>query len=365
MAQTHRAQYIDDLQRRHNIVIRFLKPEIAKYLEMDHEILKQISIEIDNDPEMKSYNLPSLRDLVDDLHSSVVEELDVAKTVQQQGRGQRIYSRQEMISFNGQKNILNIHVPGAGLYASDSEVMVQDLIFGVKPFQEFDQYKEIYPDLYRVVSEKVAEMWVEEAFFKSGFFHADLHQGNLLAFYGDNKVTLNILDFGMTGQLTQQLRESALLLALGIKLDRADLIAEHFLKLGTMSNPEINGPKLSSLVQSRIDRMTIEPGLGGSLEAWTAWALDLGLELHYEFLKLNRGLTAIEGLLSDSKSTLSIQQLAQRVALRNKSYVTRLLLQEPQMRWADYGKIAFSIFDESEPQKRSSGAGLRCEAFFQ
>lgn len=87
MAQTHRAQYIDREGNRKSIVVRFLKPEIEKYLDMDHEILKVIANEIDTDAELKEFNLPSLADLVEDLHSSVVEELNVSTTVMQQKNG--------------------------------------------------------------------------------------------------------------------------------------------------------------------------------------------------------------------------------------------------------------------------------------
>lgn len=365
MAQTHRAQYLDEAKERQSVVIRFLKPDIEKYLEMDHQILKIVSAEIDTDPELKEYNLPPLADLVEDLHDSVVEELNVQATLAQQKTGQKIYSRSAgVVSFNGQKNLLRFQVPDARMYSNQSDVMIQELVYGKKPTKEFQLYKEIYPDLYRAISEKIAEMWLEEAFFKSGFFHADLHQGNLLASYSDHEMTVAILDFGMTGQLHTQLRESALLLALGIKLNRADLIAEHFLKLGKMNNPNVKGSELSRRVQSRIDQMKIEPGLGGSLEAWTAWALDQGLELEYEFLKLNRGLTAIEGLLSDSKSMITTERLAERIALKNKAYVTRLLLKEPNLPISDYGRLVLSLFGEQEKNKISPTLSLRCEALF-
>lgn len=364
MAQTHRAQYIDEQGNRHSVVIRFLKPEIEKYLEMDHQILKTIASEIDHDPELKPFGLPSLEDLVDDLHQSVVEELDSNATVRSQILGRQTYLREQVIFFNGQKNILRINVPNAKVYSNG--VMIQELVIGKKPAKEFAQYKEIYPDLYRVVSERIAEIWVEEAFFKSGFFHADLHQGNLLASYEDNAITVHVLDFGMTGQLSLQLKKSALLLALGIKLERADLMAEHFLKLGTISDPEITAAKLSLLIRQKMNQLKVDdPERGGSLEGWTAWAMDLGLDLHYEFLKLNRGLTAIEGLLSDSKSRLDIEKLAQKVALRHKGYVSQLLLQESKMHFTDFGKLIFSTLANAENKRKSSTAlQLKCTALF-
>ncbi len=364
MAQTHRAQYYDKDGRRHSVVLRFLKPDIEKYLEMDHEILKIIAREIDSDPELRQYNLPSLSDLVEDLNNSVVEELDVQATVAQQKKGRDIYSRSAgIVSFNGQKNLLRFHVPDAKSHELGAGVMIQELVTGQKPTKELQQYKDIYPDLYKSISEKIAEMWVEEAFFKSGFFHADLHQGNLMASYTDREIEVYLLDFGMTGQLNTRLRESALLLALGVKLERADLIAKHFLKLGKMKNPEIKGPELSRLAQARIDELRADPSRGGSLEAWTAWALDLGIELEYEFLKLNRGLTAIEGLLSDSKSTVSVETMANNIAFRNKADMTRLLLGESLLKITDISRLTVSALVKDKKSPKSVGP-LRCEILF-
>jgi len=364
MAQTHRAQYYDEAGLRKSIVVRFLKPDVEKFLEMDHQILKVIALEIDADPELQKYDLPSLADLVEDMHNSVVEELNVQATVEQQKLGQKIYSRAAgIVSFNGQKNHLRFYVPDVKNHKYGNGIMIQELVVGQKPTKELQQYKEIYPDLYRVISEKIAEIWIEEAFFKSGFFHADLHQGNLLASYSDKEIDLFLLDFGMTGQLSKSLRESALLLALGIKLERAGLITKHFLRLGKVKNPEMKGPELSRLVQSRINDTKINPGLGGSLEAWTAWALDLGIEFEYEFLKLNRGLTAIEGLLSDSKSSISTEKLAQNIALRNKAFMAQLLMNEPLLKMSDIGRLTLSVFDQEKKSNRLS-VGLRCQALF-
>ncbi len=361
MAQTHRAQYYDEAGQRQNAVIRILKPGIEKDLEMDHQVLIRAMAEIDADAEVQKFNIPSLSDLVEDLHNSVVEELNFVDTVKNQKKARKVYQREEVIAFNGQKNTLQFNVPRTEMFAS-KDVMIQDLVFGKKPAKEFANYAEIYPDLYRSVSEKVATVWLEEAFFKSGFFHADLHQGNILSLYTDGAIVVNILDFGMVGQLTPQLKQSALLLALGIKLDRGDIIAENYLKLSKMNPAQPSYAKLLKLVQARIAQANLDPKVGTSLESWTAWALDQGIELNYEFLKLNRGLSAVEGMLVDSKSTLTIEKIAQAVAFKNKAFVSELLLKESRLKIGDYVKLAGKVFGQSTPQPLA--VGLQCRALF-
>ncbi len=362
MAQTHRAQLKGAQGERNSIVVRFLKPDIETKLAMDHEILSRISLEIDSDPDLKKFQLPSLAQLVDDLHGSIAEELHLDQTLKNQGRAKTVYTSKEIFNYANQKNEISFQVPSVHLFGENSKLMSQDLVFGKKPAKEFGEYAVIYPDLYRAVSEKVAELWIEQAFFKSGFFHADLHQGNILASVSDHEITVNILDFGMTGELNRQLRESALLVSLGIKLENSQLIAKHFLNLAKADSKQLSYVDFLKLVKSKVQQNKQSPQAEQSLEAWTLWALDQGLELHYEFLKLNRGLAAIQSMMQDSKSVLTFEGLAQTISLRNKKYFSQLILKEPLLKTGDYSGILGLLL----PQKQTQAAPqiLQCRKLF-
>src|SRR5262249_39715928 len=94
---------------------------------------------------------------------------------------------------------------------------------GVK-LSEFFKYN---PLIYRPLSEELVRLWLKEALLGSGFFHMDLHQGNVLAKIGsdhpmllfqvDGLITLNLLDFGMTGLLPPELRAAFMKIDSSIK----------------------------------------------------------------------------------------------------------------------------------------------------
>ena len=111
MAQTHRVQIKTENGERQSLAIRFLKPDIEQLLQMDQTILKAIAVDIDNDPELKKFNFPSLADLIDDLSQTVQEELNIERTITDQTMGSKIYTTSEVISFNKQKNKLQFSVP--------------------------------------------------------------------------------------------------------------------------------------------------------------------------------------------------------------------------------------------------------------
>jgi ubiquinone biosynthesis protein len=356
MAQTHRAQMKDDHGIRQNLVIRFLKPGIAELLKMDHDILKIIAKDIDADPELKKYSLPSLADLVDDLNLSVVEELNLERTIIDQNGARKIYSKSEIISFNKQKNILQLNVPKTHSIGKNKKLMVQELVFGQKPSKELVQYKELYPDLYRVVAEKTAEFWLSEAFFKSGFFHADLHQGNLMLHVTGPVILAHILDFGMTGRLSQNQRDNAILLGLGIKLNHAELIVKHLTQLTKSQSTSFS---FRDNVLKRVRQIKTKEIPAQSLSSWITWTLDQGADLNYEFLKLNRGLTAIEVLLTDSKSPLSFVDILQSLTLKNKIYISNLVLKEKDLKLKDLPEM-LSVLKQQMSEKRL----VRCEQLF-
>lgn len=335
MAQTHRMQLKGMPHNGRTYVVRFLKPGMRQMLDMDQQILNTIATDIDNDPEFKKYNLPSLKKQVRDVHESVEEELHLELTVQNQTEGKSIYETQIPISFNGQKNILEVHVPETKLFGKNKTLMQQEIIFGKKVGSEVASYAEAYPDLYKVVALKLTEHWIEQAFFKSGFFHADLHQGNILMKVTDEKVQVNFLDFGMVGKLTQNQRDNMFLLALGFKLNNVKLIAESFSHLTRHPMEWDKKIVFEKDVAERVQKIIAGEEKFTSMEEWAAWALTKGLDLHYEFIKLNRGIMAVSSLLEDSKSPVTFEDAAFNVVLRNKTKVMSLLSKQKFVKYSD------------------------------
>lgn len=355
MAQTHIAEL-----RGQQILLRFLKPRMAELLQMDFEVLSKLAIEIDTDPEMKKFKLPSLSRLVGDAHASVKEELVIDQTIRNQLEAGRIYPLIRLMSFDRQKNYYDVRVPHTFKLKPDSQIMIQELVKGRKPTDEFFQYASLYPSLYKTVAEHIALQWVEQAFFKSGFFHADLHQGNLLAQVSDDSVHVYLLDYGMVGRLNRQLRESALLLAMGTRVHNPQLIAKHLLRLDkNKRSPEFEKALLQKVIERvrNLDRISSSEK---TLERWTTWALDQGLDLNYEFLKLNRGVIAIHDLLEDAKSSETLESLAEKAALKNAAVVSKLLWNERDLKAMDYIKLGKSW---RQPVVRSSI--ISCEDLFQ
>jgi ubiquinone biosynthesis protein len=69
--------------------------------------------------------------------------------------------------------------------------------------------------------------------FEDGFFHADLHPGNVLVCKGD---TIAFLDFGIVGQFTERMRTSSLKLFLALMQNKTSDVVQALLDLSDTSD---------------------------------------------------------------------------------------------------------------------------------
>jgi len=358
MAQAHIAGF-----RGKKVVVRFLKPGVEEKLKIDHQILKKLTQSIDNDEELKPFKLPSLSKVIDDINESVVEELDIDQTIRNQLKAREIYISEMLIAFDQQKNFIHLVVPEAFKVNPKSKLMLQELVSGQKPAREFENFRDIYPNLYRVVAEKISQLWVDRAFFTSGFFHADLHQGNMLAMVTDDAIFVYFLDFGMVGALDNHLRKSALLLAVGTKINHSSLIARQFLSLDKHKRSESFKKEFQKAIEEKIVEIQKQGRRNQSLEEWTAWAINFGLDLNYEFLKLNRGLLAIDTLLMDARSKEDLNSISQKVALNHKISYLKLLLEDQTLELGHYFDIGKEAVKTPERRPRRNNLS-QCARIF-
>ena len=113
-----------------------------------------------------------------------------------------------------------------------------------------------------------------------------------------------------------------------------------------------------------------DPQSDKSMDGWVVWSLEQGLTLHYDFLKLNRGLTAITTMLQDAKSPMTLDKIAERVAMNNKIKITRILMRENLLRLRDFASLVGmgtqagleNIVEGTTPNKTKGLARVRCEA---
>jgi ubiquinone biosynthesis protein len=84
----------------------------------------------------------------------------------------------------------------------------------------------------RFLAETIARAFLKTA-LEDGFFHGDLHMGNLFALEREGKAAVGMIDFGIMGYLTPRARESLLRIFLALSEEDFETLCMEFAELGS------------------------------------------------------------------------------------------------------------------------------------
>ncbi len=258
--------------------------------------------------------MPEITPLVGDVTQTVTAELNQNDTIQRQLTAKDSYERTIMFRSKDHVNNLKIHVPDLYLSKKPSKFMIQEMVLGTKLDKVAEAFKDIAPDMKRVVVEEMSKVWIREVLFGSGFFHSDLHQGNFLVKFTESAIQLNILDYGMGGTLTSEIQSNSVLLGAGIEALDAKTISKAFWTISDKRKGRIKREQFEALVDEKIKSIRAGREAIPGLDMWAAWAVNSGLVMPYEFVNLNRGLAIVGKMLENSGSTETIASLAAEAA---------------------------------------------------
>ena len=367
MAQVHRAKILVNGQRQ-DVVVRFIKPDIEKRVQEDARILAEVATLLDSNAEFQKTGAPKLSPIVSDLTATVMAELNQKETIERQQLAATRYDKTVMMKTPTYKNFIEFHVPGIfPSVGGESRFMVQELVIGKKLDKEAAAWSELVPELKKSVTEELAKLWSWEVLFGGGFYHSDLHQGNFMVRLTDEKIRVNILDFGMGGVISPEMQRQVMMLGAGIEIRNADVIARAFWKISNKSTNQVNEVQLKSLVEARL-KLNIKDPNETSIDGWTKWAMNQGLRLPYEFINLNRGIVIINKLLADAGSSMSLISMIKDFSFKNPSLVYKRLVIEEKMSPLDLVKIGWVQVMKPKEQPTSvpviSPVGLKCEGVF-
>ncbi|WP_413568142.1 AarF/UbiB family protein [Bdellovibrio sp. HCB117] len=368
MAQVHRAKIMVD-GKRHDVVVRFIKPGIAERVQEDKVILTEVAKILDNNPEFRKTGAPKLTPIIEDITATVTAELSQEDTIRRQKLAKTRYDGTVLMKTPEYKNYIEFNVPRIYESTGESNLMVQEMVIGKKLDKEVALYKEVAPEMKKAVIENMAKLWANEVMFGGGFYHSDLHQGNFMMHVTDPKIRLHILDFGMGGVISESMQRQVMVLGAGTELMNAELIARAFWNLSDKNRNTVNQTQLQSLVAERIRRIKSGAEVNTSLEHWTAFAMDNGIKLPYEFVSLNRGIVIVNKLLADAGSKLTVTSMMKSYAVAHPAMVYQKLVVEEKISRTDLMKLGWSemkgvIFGPSEKITAPAAVGLRCEAIF-
>lgn len=183
IAQVHRAATRDG----RIVAVKVIRPNIQKVVEADIGVLYTIAGFIeDNISEWRRFRS---RRVVDEFAFSIRKEMDFLVEAQ----------RMKKIHRNFDKDPI-LHIPEVIDSLSTPSVLTMSWVDGV-PIDELHLHPHLNIDVVKA-SENAVKIFFMQV-FRDGYFHADLHPGNLFV---QSDGTIATVDFGIVGQLSLQTR---------------------------------------------------------------------------------------------------------------------------------------------------------------
>ncbi|MBE0440184.1 MAG: ubiquinone biosynthesis regulatory protein kinase UbiB [Gammaproteobacteria bacterium] len=183
IAQVHAARLIDGS----DVVLKLVRPNIEKTIRSDVDLLHTLASLAERYWAEGKRLRP--REVVAELEKNLFDELDMMREASSASQLQRNFSDGTLL-----------YVPKINWQLTKTNILVQERIYGI-PIGDIAQLK-----AHNVNLERLAEMGVEIFFtqaFKHGFFHADMHPGNIMVDVSDpEKPRYLAIDFGIMGTLS-------------------------------------------------------------------------------------------------------------------------------------------------------------------
>lgn len=307
------------------VAIKVQRPKITKTIETDFEILKELA------------SLAELRidwaaryrviEVVDQFSEMIRNELDY---IVEARSAKRIASQLA--------NHESVKIPTIYEEYSTSKVLVMEYIVGEELTCIIEGDVGGYDQ--KVLANTLAEMTFQQVFI-DGFFHADPHPGNMLI-QPNNKIVL--LDFGMVGRLTSDMKENFGLLLINMMRENIAGMTEYLLKMGTQT-VSIDEEALKADVEVLMDkyyRLKIsEISMADAIRELFQMAHKHEISLSPDYTTLAKTLLTLEGTIAQLDPDLSLVEVAKPFGeqLIRKRYRPKRLAGEVVGQITDYMKL--------------------------
>lgn len=304
IAQVHGARTKDG----QDVVVKVqrlrLKPTIEADISLLRFLLQRILVIY---PEAKLFDLGGT---IDAFEQSLMRELDFQVEAQSLVRFRENFSEKE-----------HIHIPAIFESLCSVNVLTMERIRGEK--------LTALPDA--TDRARVAEMYLDAAYqmlFQDGFFHGDLHPGNVFL-EADGR--LGIIDFGMVGRLSRPMREKVIDVIYAVLREDLEAVARIWYNLGTPVGRVDYAGFESDVVQVLesyvVGRRMEQINIGGFLRALAQGAIHHGIRLPSDFTMMFKAMVTTEGLAKQVASGVNALESARpyiEVVIRERYSLDRL-----------------------------------------
>jgi ubiquinone biosynthesis protein len=293
IGQVHRA-VLATPEGKVDVVVKVQRPGVADTVARDLEILHLLAAALERAvPETRIYSPVAL---VQQFDQSITSELNFVIEADNADRFARNFAGHPRVRF-----------PTVYRRACAKQVLTEELFHGKKIDQAVADGAS-GPGLAREAVGVVVKM-----IFEDGFFHADPHPGNIIILGSAEEPIFGLIDLGMVGRLSPELRDLTLdLLVAAVRKD-SYAVADALYAIGrpTMKvDMRAYRGETSLLAEKYLGRPLRELDFSALIRDLVRTALKYGIEIPSDFMLVGKAMMTVEGIGKSVDPDLDIYGVA-------------------------------------------------------
>ena len=262
------------------VVVKVQRPGVGDTVQRDLELLHILAGTLERAmPEMKIYAPVGLVQQFDRSITSELNFLVEAENCERFGK-----------NFSGHPHV---RFPKIYRQATSKYVLTQEFFPGKKVTKAVEDGA----DGKKIANKSVG--LVIKMIFEDGFFHADPHPGNIIILGPDDDPIVGLIDTGMVGRLSPELRDRTIDLMIAAARNDAVAVADALYAIGRPTKKidmREYRAEVGLLAEKYIGRPLKDIELSAMLRDLVQGAMKYGLEIPPDFMLVGKALMTIEGI---------------------------------------------------------------------
>lgn len=263
-----------------DVVVKVQRATVRDVVQKDVDLLYWFAHAIERSiPEMKLYNPVNM---VGEFDRAITAELDFAQEADNAERFARNFEGKPFVKF-----------PKVYRQASSRRVLTLEFLPGKKID---DAVRAGYSG--ETVAKRSVEIIVKQI-FEDGFFHADPHPGNVFVLGEPESPVIGLIDLGMVGRLTPQLRDRTIDLMVAAVREDYKGLADALFANGRPTRKvdrQAYDAEVEILAQKYLGKKLQDIELTAMIRDLVYGARKYGIEVPADFLLLGKSLMTVEGV---------------------------------------------------------------------
>lgn len=283
IGQVHRARLRvagsrdGDAPREVDVVIKLQRPRIRHTIERDLDLLHTLARLVEKHmPESRIYSPVGL---VEEFDRAIMAELDFTLEADNAERFARNFSGDGTVRF-----------PHIYRHASGKRVLTMERFHGEKI------YDMAAAGGGEVIARNALHV-IARMIFEHGFFHADPHPGNIIMLGSASDPVIGLIDLGLVGRLSPDMRDKAIDLMLAAITGDADSLASALLAMGRPRgrvDMEAFRGEVRTLSEKYLGRPIAEIELAALIRDLVQGAIKYEIDMPVELMMVGKSLMTVE-----------------------------------------------------------------------